>query len=490
MTISINGGTAHDLTWQNIGAFSGGEIQDNGIYEAVFDGAQWQLQSPSLQPPQQLTTSEISIGLTNADIVDWSYPQCFVDRYGKNTIPGTTDMTAAAQTAIEVGKALRIPVEFLAAKYKVTDTLLCYTGTIITGKTLNQYTAIGAPGGTTIIFSPASLKTLFEFQQTGVSFVNHISISGIYAEGDGGTNCLYGIDCDWAIYGNFFNLCIDGFKHGVRLFHTINNRFENIFLRGSISAVLYAGGSCTTDVWEQCTFFGSPTGCDIQGSNIGIRFSNCLWEQCNNYGINIYKECQSIQVFNGYCEDVPFTANANGCMFRVCYDGTTPVVENALTIMGGIYQGRNAGTIGNWLDCDDSDSVMLDKVNVSRYTSAIRATSNARSRSIVMGGFAGISFTNVFADATSKSKCVGLYPITPISTVGYTQSFLCGSVDSSADITSGGLLVSNFSVCVKDSISVPSTFPGYAQIFVDSADGALKVKFGDGDVVLIANNPP
>lgn len=38
---------------------------------------------------------------------------------------------------------------------------------------------------------------------------------------------------------------------------------------------------------------------------------------------------------------------------------------------------------------------------------------------------------------------------------------------------------------IKDGISTPSTLSGFAKIFVDSADGDLKVKFGDGTVKLI-----
>lgn len=48
VTISINGGTAKALTWQSAVALFPGAIVANGIYEAVYDGAQWQLQGPTL----------------------------------------------------------------------------------------------------------------------------------------------------------------------------------------------------------------------------------------------------------------------------------------------------------------------------------------------------------------------------------------------------------------------------------------------------------
>lgn len=46
-------------------------------------------------------------------------------------------------------------------------------------------------------------------------------------------------------------------------------------------------------------------------------------------------------------------------------------------------------------------------------------------------------------------------------------------------------LLSEVSLLVKDGISEPSTASGYAAIYVDTADGDLKVKFGDGTVKTI-----
>lgn len=42
---------------------------------------------------------------------------------------------------------------------------------------------------------------------------------------------------------------------------------------------------------------------------------------------------------------------------------------------------------------------------------------------------------------------------------------------------------------VDDSITAPSAIAGKALIYVDAADGDLKVKFGDGTVKTIATNP-
>lgn len=38
---------------------------------------------------------------------------------------------------------------------------------------------------------------------------------------------------------------------------------------------------------------------------------------------------------------------------------------------------------------------------------------------------------------------------------------------------------------LKDGVVVPATVAGYGQIFIDTADGDLKIKYGDGTLKLI-----
>jgi hypothetical protein len=96
-TLQINGGTAAPLCWQNIGAFSGGEIQQNGYYQAIFDGANWQLQGPNLQPTQMRTAVETSASVVPVNFCE--FPGAIL-RYKTNTTPADTDMSDAFQNAI------------------------------------------------------------------------------------------------------------------------------------------------------------------------------------------------------------------------------------------------------------------------------------------------------------------------------------------------------------------------------------------------------
>lgn len=114
-TLQINGGTAYPLTWQNTAAFAGGEIQANGLYEAIFDGIRWQLQGPALLPSLLRTASEISAGITP---INYSYEPGNVRRYGA-TGDGVTNDATAIENAILVAGVSGGNVYFPAGTYMV-----------------------------------------------------------------------------------------------------------------------------------------------------------------------------------------------------------------------------------------------------------------------------------------------------------------------------------------------------------------------------------
>lgn len=57
-----------------------------------------------------------------------------------------------------------------------------------------------------------------------------------------------------------------------------------------------------------------------------------------------------------------------------------------------------------------------------------------------------------------------------------------------ARIGTAGIGVINTGLCLTDGITAPGTVTGYASIYVDSADGDLKIKFGDGTVKTIVTD--
>jgi hypothetical protein len=77
-------------------------------------------------PPYSVKTpAEIAAGVTP---VNYAYPPLWVDRYGNNTTPGTTDMTAAINAALAVagqavGTSQGAAIYFINSTYLISSTI-------------------------------------------------------------------------------------------------------------------------------------------------------------------------------------------------------------------------------------------------------------------------------------------------------------------------------------------------------------------------------
>lgn len=322
---------------------------------------------------------------------------------------GVADDTASITLALAQGIITKRKVFFPAGIYLVTSSLPFIQGTQIYGELGAAYdNGFDIPPlATTINFRPTVANSDL-FVASGVNeagFRLNYSVEGLYINGN--ANARYALDLDHVIYSKFESLAIDDFQYPIRCNGTINNRFCNIYATGTSASVVYAGNSETTDVWEQPTFFGSPIGVKFLGSSINIRFNNPLFEQCDTYGMQIAKECQNIQVIGGYGEDAPFTNVGTNAMFQVGYVGTTLISEIQLTVIGGKYSGRNAGSVGSFIDTDYTNGVVLTDVVHSRFINIIKTTANTRNDSIITNGCTGIGWSTY---ATDMTKVVGSYP--------------------------------------------------------------------------------
>jgi hypothetical protein len=365
---------------------------------------------------------------------------------------------AASQMAINQAQPVKGVAYHPIGTYSMgNDGWTAYVGSQIRGDTGYQYgTGFGIdPKGTRFNFAPTSTKDFLTVSPVGRSsgFAQHISMEGFYIHGNsvlgGATTSRYGLNVDAVIYGRFENIGIEGFQYAIRCSSTINNDFKNIWASGTVACVVYAGGNETTDSWWHCSFMGPPTGegspigVQFLGSSLAIRFFAWLWEQINNYGMEIAKDCQNIEVHGAYCEDVPFTNNANGAMFRVGYTGTSLVIQNHLSVFGGMFAGRNAGTVGQFLDCDYCSGVQLIGVTHSRFTNIIRTTANTRANSIVVQGGAGISWVTY---ATDSTKISGTYPSGVVNSGGQIQNAIFGQVTANNVGVIGALTAANAAI--------------------------------------------
>ena len=350
--------------------------------------------------------------------------------YGADST-GATSSTAAIQAAIEAAQASAKPVYIPAGFYLITDTLTVYNGTQIIGDTNFSYgQGFGRPVyATTITFTPATAKPLFNYAwKTAPSPgpVFHTSLENLFLVGTDPTKATYGLNLNNVIYANFKNLTFENFNTGIYCNNTINNRFENCFISdAAYVCVDYAGAAETTDVWDQCTFFGSPVGVRFNGPAVGVRFDNCLWEQIAFYGMDISSRCQSIMVTNAYCENVPYGASppADGCMFRVgqVTGDSASDIQNHLIVVGGQFNGRNAGIAGAGLfNVGFCWGIYAGGFAANRWPYIIKTNvTNTQPNSIVLGSYQGISWSN---NIDNLDKVCGVYANGALNTGAFSES--------------------------------------------------------------------
>lgn len=339
------------------------------------------------------------------------------------------DDTRAIQAAIDLAKTVQGIVFFPTGTYLVTKTLTTYNGVTLLGTMASQSGEMDLPPNQSRInFAPAAAGTDCVVVGRHISksdLITAVAIRGL-AIICSNKNGRYAMNLAWCGYSSFQDLHAANFESGVFCSATINNRFENVMLRYHRNAgVVYdpAGGTSTTDVWDQCSFKNVVTGALVQRS-IALRFTSCLFEECIQTGLDVDRQCENIMVTDCYSENVPF-ANADGAspraMFRVGHRpaDTAPVVQSHLTVTGGKYAGRNpteGGPVGCFLDCDASNGVQLNGPTVAGFTDPlIRTTANTRSNSILVSNLTGIGWTSLI---TELGKLAGAYPTAAIGSGG------------------------------------------------------------------------
>jgi hypothetical protein len=367
---------------------------------------------------------------------------------------GVADDTVAIQAAVNAAVGNQL-VFFPAGVYKITDTINLYKGSQLQG--INRYqgnTAYAAGAyGSKINFLPTSLKNLFEIQNLPApaqTFRSKVSIRGFEIIGDGGTYSKAALYLQDSIYNDFEDLNISLFQYGI--YHNgtpINNRFVNIIAGNLLTESVHYETGGTTDVYDQCSFNLVPRGVVLKGSCINMRFVNCLFEQIDIYGMELYKECRTIEVVAGYAEDVPFANTATNAMFKVSYSGTTSDLSTTLKVVGGNFTGRGSGGIaGSFLDVDDSVGVQLIGPYVARYTNLIKTTASTANYAVACSAIQFNSCTNTYTDITKVSGVIDIQAVN-----SGTGPIVSANSVQSASVTSGSFVQTNGPTWTSDGTS-------------------------------------
>ena len=385
-----------------------------------------------------------------------------------------TDDTAAFQGAITwataQNKRVYVPPTASGKGYRITDGLLGPNHTMISG----EHCHMGFRSGTCINFRPASLKSFFSPTGLPASLKDGYLIENLYIEG----NCTsaagmsnIGLDIDNIIKSTFRNCRIQGFRTGIRCYATNSNLFQMMHPTSNyVQSVLYDGGYATTDNWFGGYISNAPTLVQTSGANICIRFTGTVFEgagwpltsadTAEATGINIVKECYGWQLFGCYGEDAPLTNCATNAMVRVGRDGTTLAGATQITIVGGMWGGRNAGGVGSFLDVDHTDGVSLGGgAYLTRFTNGIKTSSNTPTNSIVSTGW---TCTSMSTQVTDDTKVTGFYPMGVSGSGSHNQQTyrLSGDQFAGTDTAcTGAITTSGAWSLTKDGIVVTLKLP-------------------------------
>jgi hypothetical protein len=324
---------------------------------------------------------------------------------------------------------------------------------------------------------------------------------------------------------------VSGIREGDR---TQENTFTNIIIGFCqeycvVYTDLTTGVEPTSSVWDKCIFRTALGGVEQKatlappsGDSLQIRFVDCYFEDFSNNLALIPIGAKNWEFRGCYGESLGVnTAVSTRGAFRVGYAGLGSVLPDVnLTIVAGQYAGPSTAG-GTFLSVDTSNGVNIHGGMAKRFSTCIEVdTTNTRDRSIYLMGFVYESIATFLTG--DRDKLVGVFRSlgldNPSTVVQVESEFmgnpgatlnLIGSVircgDSSTTSVNPGvtaatdnltgsqmgipsnkwLRVNSNIMAMTDGITAPSAIVGSAQMYVDTADGDLKIIFGDGTIKTI-----
>ena len=430
---------------------------------------------------------------------------------------GVADDTAAIQAAIDAansgaGQTIYIP----AGVYLVTDTLFYYVGTKVSGDQIGLYANTNAPSagdvipstanatGTFINFAPASQKTLFARHPSVTGLVDGIGFEGLVIIGNSSTSdfwrtlygvstpvtttSLYAFDLSGVVYSTFRNINIRNFMTGIKINQSQVNNFNNIYVRACRERCVWYDdyGTSTSDVWSNCAFRFTPIGIEASGvgQSVNVRFTDCLFEALDTYGVATHNRVSVWTFTNCYAESVPRNDALPGAMFSVGRNDTAlATVSNNLTIIGGRYINQFLGRDkSSFISLKYSYGVYVAGAFPNFYQYVVYSDPTVVNNMVMLSG---VQHNGTFtAFSNDYSKISGFYDVSGVSAPLKTNARFRDVEFNNMS----GQIVGTYFLKLNENGSVPATDAGIATLYIDPSDGDLKVKFGDGTVKTIVTD--
>jgi hypothetical protein len=370
---------------------------------------------------------------------------------------GSTNDAAALQAAIDLvstGGVVMLP-----------------RGTISYGTTLTVYGAVTLQGQgrgeTTLSYTGAAQGIV---QSTPSTRIYDVVIRDLTLS-DAGTGTI-GLDMASVSSGVFENLLIDGFTTGVSITGSngfcVYNRFINVTAANATTGFIVGAAGSNSNTFSACRANVCTTGWNITDSNQN-QLIGCQIES-GTTGVSITSSSNGLADRNTIiaCRFEGNTTNVNV---------TSSNVRETALIGNHHVTGTNtdSGTRTQRLDMFGTTG---PNFKITSANTAV-ATGSFEFERTVNGG------SSLPAMVVRDSNTGSGTPITvQAETERSTGSFFRGQRGGATYFEA----YANGALAIRDGITAPSTVTDMAVIYVDTADGDLKVKFSDGTVKTIVTD--
>ena len=394
---------------------------------------------------------------------------------------GTTDDTAAIQAALNAAYQVFLPT----GTFRITSTI-----------TISSAGSLIGEGFGSIIVNNAVTRGVF-------TAGNNVIIANLRVVGTGSTTGH--VDGRGAIHcENATNVIIDNVKvvdarsTGISIGSCTNVQISNFIVDNTLEHGLYLADSDRVNVTNGNIYNAGQLEPATVPQGTGFKIAACTDIAANN--VQTFLSYAYGCIVEGYITKSADRINFNNVSAQggaIGYSGLRITnYVNGLNILGGFYRGEYGITNFSSDGIGIPQNIYFSDVRAQGGTSFGLRVYYGSNVNVFGGQYISGTTNTIFIDATAGT--VNIFS-NAVVTNGGTNTFGY-SIDSSGNLipikstqTIGDTtypvdsIVSN-KLAISDSITAPSTLTGYAQIYVDSTDGDLKVKFGDGTVKTIVTD--
>jgi hypothetical protein len=283
-TLNYGGLGAKSIKLTNGAALVGGELIAGGLAELEYDGVNFQLLS--VLPFIGRTVAETAAG---AVVINGFYNPGELLRYGNNTVPGTTDMTAAYQAAVNqalqaTGAAVVLPAQPILTTAPITGVLT--NGLAIYGAGLGK-TRITKQNDSSWMTFTSSASSNNQLTIQGMTVFPSAAMAagnGIDLTGGGAIPTLTIRDLAMVASG------VNTFRKFINTIDAGETFYERVFLYGlgagtgslqgfSVNSVAPVGSAATVHKFFGCEVYNCTYGVSINNNSNpgieGVQFYGC-----------------------------------------------------------------------------------------------------------------------------------------------------------------------------------------------------------------------